>query len=110
MSNAYRTEWSGNYPCLCHGEWTLLKNEIEIPEPIPFQGQPANTLGLYSEWHFDDNWCEQFEDYEDGLPCSEWIEQYQDYLSKIAPSNDWEKVFAAFQKNDWRYNSCGGCI
>ena len=110
MTNKYRANWSGSYPCLCSGEWTLFKNEIEIKEPIPFQNNPANTYGVYSEWHFDENWIEQFEDYEDGLLCTEWCKEYKDYLSKIAPMDEWDKIYYAFQENDWRHCECGGCI
>lgn len=110
MANEYRAEWTGCYPTLCYGDWTLYKNEIEITEPIPFQGNPANTHGFYSQWYFDEDWCEQFEDYEDGLLCTEWCEENKDYLSKIAPSSDWNKIYAAFQEFDWRHGECGGCI
>lgn len=106
----YRAEWSGSYPCLCHGEWTLFKDDVEITIPIPFQGSPANTYNVYSEWRFDDDWSEDWDDYEDGELCDDWCLANHDYLSMIAPKEDWPDIFAAFQANDWRHNSCGGCI
>ena len=105
----YYAEWTGEYPNLCHGEWRLYRNEKELNVEIPFQGSPADTFGVYSEWWFE-NWSEVFGDYEDGLSCKEWCEEYQEWLSKIAPEQDWNKIFEAFQENDWRYGECGGCI
>lgn len=40
-------EWSGSYPSLCCGEWTLYHNEEEVDVSIPFQGHPADTYGEY---------------------------------------------------------------
>ena len=106
----YWTEWTGRYPNLCHGEWHLYRDKEELNVEIPFQGSPANTFGTYYEWGFDENYCEDFEDYEDGLACDAWCNEYQDYLEKVAPKSDWPCVFAAFQKKDWRHGICGGCI
>ena len=107
--NMYTTEWTGTYPNLCSGEWTLFKYSEKVDVEIPFQGNPANTFGIYSEWWFE-NWSEVFGDYEDGLSCEEWCKENKDYLEKVAPKSDWPLVFEAFQENDWRHGSCGGCI
>lgn len=45
-------EWSGSYPNLCRGEWTLYHNEEEVDVSIPFQGHPADTYGKYWKWFF----------------------------------------------------------
>ena len=108
--NTYTAEWTGRYPCLCSGEWTLFKNGEKVNVEIPFQGSCAGTSGTYEEWHFDENWCEVFEDYEDGLACDAWCNKYRDYLAKVAPKSDWTQIFMAFSRNDWRHGSCGGCI
>lgn len=108
--NVYKAEWSGSYPCYCSGEWTLYINNKPCEIEIPFQNSPANTEGNYQEWWFDENWCEQFGSYSDGMCCEEWCKEYQDYLSKIAPREDWEEIFEAFQDCDWRHGECGGCI
>ena len=106
----YEAKWSGAYPCLCCGAWELFIDDKLCEVEIPFQGEPADTYGEYSEWHFDDNWCEQFDFYQDGLSMDAWCEEYKDYLSKIAPVSDWGLVYCAFQEDDWRHGSCGGCI
>lgn len=31
-------------------------------------------------------------------------------ISVFATPKQYIEVFQAFQKNDWRHNSCGGCI
>lgn len=130
----WKTEWTGSYPNLCSGSWILYKDGVEIPltESFPFgedwvseeeakeefeDGKagflyftPADTFGTYSTWHFED-WMEVFEDYEDGLLVDAWIKEYKDWLMEIDPSgNDWKDIYAAFCENDWRHNSCGGCI
>jgi hypothetical protein len=105
----YYAEWSGSYPCLCSGEWTLFIDDEPCKVEIPFQGDCADTFGTYEEWHFE-NWIEVFEDYECGMHCDDWCNEYQDYLEKVAPKSDWPLVFEAFQANDWRHGSCGGCI
>lgn len=106
----YYAEWSGRYPCLCSGEWTLFIDDKPCKVEIPFQNDCADTFGTYEEWHFDENWCEVFDDYECGMQCDDWCNEYRDYLEKVAPKSDWPLVFGAFQANDWRHSSCGGCI
>ena len=106
----YEAKWSGGYPCLCSGEWKLYINGELSEVEIPFQGEPADTYGTYPSWHFDENWCEVFEDYEEGLNVDAWCEEYKDYLDLIAPVSDWPLVYEAFSSEDWRHGSCGGCI
>lgn len=69
-----------------------------------------NTAGIYQTWHFED-WQEVFEDYIDGLECDDWIKENDCWISGIADCYD-EKVvlFKAFQAQDFRTCSCGGCI
>lgn len=104
--------WTGSYPVLCSGMWEVYKDG----EPInmrncPFVDCDANTFGIYQSWHFDDDWIEVFEDYEDGLLINAWIKEYRDWLMEIDPSgNDWEVIYNGFRSQDWRRGSCGGCI
>ena len=106
----YTTEWTGHWPCLCFGDWKLYKDgELLLDADIPFQGEPAYTFGEYRGWHFV-NHSEEWYYYEDGLSCGEWITQHRDWLSSFAPEEDFEKIYSAFQANDWRYNSCMGCV
>lgn len=109
VMSEYETKWTGRYPSLCHGEWSLYKDGKKLNVYIPFQNNDASTYGLYQSWHFED-WLEVFESYEDGLNAEQWIEEYQDWLESFAPEEDWEDIYYAFQMNDFRMGSCGGCV
>jgi len=104
--------WSGSYPCLCFGEWTLKVNGKDVSDKIPedLRESSMNTYGTYQSWHFED-WMEVFEDYEDGLDCEAWIEENDEWLSEITKDYSIkEQIFAAIQSEDFRSGSCGGCI
>lgn len=68
-----------------------------------------DTEGIYQSWHFED-WEDVWESYKDGLECDDWIKKNDYWISKIADCCD-EKVslFKAFQAQDFRTCSCGGC-
>lgn len=105
-------QWSGCYPCLCCGEWSLIINNIDVSEFIPddLRHNSMNTFGTYESWHFED-WIEVFEDYEDGLEIDEWIEDNKYWLYKITKDEEIiRKIYNAIQKEDFRTGSCGGCI
>ena len=109
MVNAY---WSGSYPTLCYGKWTLEVNGVDVSDLIPkeLRESEMNTFGTYQEWHFED-WLEVFEDYDDGLKCDEWIEENKYWLDAITEdTNVQKKIFYAINEHDWRHGSCGGCI
>lgn len=108
--NAYSAIWSGEYPNLCYGFWTLYKNGEPMKTDIPFAETDAETYGTYSRWSFNSDWEEEWEEYEDGLSCAEWIMKYKDWLSSIAPKDDWENIYNAFTVEDFRRGECGGCI
>ena len=104
--------WSGSYPCLCFGEWTLKVDGKDVSEKIPndLRESSMNTYGTYQSWHFED-WDVVFEDYEDGLDCEEWIEENDEWLSEITTDYSIkEQIFIAIQSKDFRHGSCGGCI
>lgn len=109
----WRTEWTGSYPNLCSGVWHLYKDDVEVYNPFKDEdgyGVPADTYGMYSGWYFDGNYMEMFYDYEDGLSEKAWIDEHKEWLSNIADEEEWFDIYYAFQANDWRYGSCGGCI
>lgn len=105
--------WTGSYPNLCRGEWMLLIDEKDVSNKIPedYRDEPMYTNGVYSRWRFGNHWKEEWEQYEDGLGCKEWIEENKEWLDNITKDeNDQKDIYFAFQLNDWRYGSCGGCI
>lgn len=115
------TEWTGRYPTLCSGIWHLYRdgeeiNVKDIPfnyddcDPEWFHARPAETFGTYSLIYFGRDFEERYEEYADGLSVEEWIEKYRDWLETIAEEADFSKVYAAFQENDFRHTSCGGCL
>lgn len=109
MMAEWDARWSGCWPNLCSGEWTLYRDGEKVDVEIPFQGTPADTFGVYSRWYFV-GWIENFEDYESGMEAEQWCDCYGDWLSSFAPEEEWEAVYEAFQCEDWRYGSCEGCI
>ena len=42
--------WSGSYPNLCRGEWTLLIDGKNVSDKIPkdLRNEPMNTKSVYS--------------------------------------------------------------
>lgn len=103
--------WSGKYPSLCIGEWTLLIDGKDVSDKIPEEVRRLhmNTYGIYQGWNFKD--MEQFYDYEDGLQAGEWIEENLEWLENITKDPGLQDaIYEAFRIDDWRHRSCGGCI
>ena len=102
-------KWSGKYPNLCQGVWSIFVDGIDYSDYIPkeIRHSPMGTHGFYSEWSFDDDYGEVWEEYEDGLHFGEWAKQ-NDWVKNI-PANPFD-IYCAFNVEDWRYDSCGGCI
>lgn len=109
MSN-WEAKWSGSYPSLCCGEWTLYMDGRVVDTEIPFQRNCADTYGVYDEWFFGEDYDEQWYSYSDGLKCEMWCDTYKDWLSTIAEESEWSNIYDAFNVEDWRIGSCGGCI
>lgn len=109
----FKTEWTGSYPNLCSGVWKLYVDGKDKSDLIPedLRDYPMGTVGIYWTWNFDDGWGEIWESYIDGFECNDWIKENDSWISKIADCYD-EKValFKAFQDQDFRTCSCGGCI
>jgi len=111
-------EWTGSYPCLCRGEWKLYVQGRDFSELLAGRGE-MNTAGEYQSWHFEDNWMEVFESYQDGLKYPEWEKENIDWLSKVAADpvvaeevgsrteELYRAVYEAISEEDWRHNSCG---
>ena len=113
-----KVKWTGEYPCLCHGQWEIeinnkkiidKENYIEKEDRYEyghFLCEEMNTKKEYSKWHFDKNYSEEWETYEDGLEYDEWIKtEKKEKLEKILEKNN-----IKLTKEDWRHGSCGGCI
>lgn len=110
--NTYTTEWTGEFPVLCHGEWKLYKNEEDISYLIPedLKYDCMDCYGEYEEWEFDDEGQEHWNTYVDGYSETRWIKENKYWIKDIGPETDYPSIFKAFQKQDWRAGSCGGCI
>lgn len=104
-------EWTGVYPCLCAGRWVLKINGVDYSHLIPFKNTDANTYGSYATWSFGEDWEEEWDWYDDGLPYEAWVRENEEWLSKLPCAEfDMEELYKAFQEEDWRHGSCGGCI
>lgn len=105
-------KWSGSYPCLCCGKWTLKVNGEDVSDKIPkdLRDSSMYTYGSYRRWHFE-NWLEVFENYESGLECDDWVEENKKWLNEIATDLDIQReIYHAINEQDFRSGSCGGCI
>ena len=104
--------WSGEYPCLCVGEWSLKVNGEDVSDKIPkdLRESSMNTRGNYRSWHFE-KWMEVFENYSDGLDCEDWIEENKEWLNTITTDVDTKKeIYNTINMQDFRSGSCGGCV
>lgn len=113
MSTKVEAKWSGKYPNLCSGHWTLIVNGVDVSDKIPMNliNHPMNTHGIYNKWKFGTNWDAIWDDYSDGLFCSEWIEENDYWLNKITKDNSIKSdIYYAINSEDFRHGSCGGCI
>ena len=107
----WKTEWTGKFPNHCHGEWILYRDGAKINVEIPFAKLPAATKGCYQGFYFDDKWNCFWYDYIDGMDYPDWSNHFFDFLKSITTDMaEWKDIYRAFQKNDWRFCSCGGCI
>lgn len=118
-----KVDWSGSYPALCSGTWSIFIDEMELPIPESPICSNMGTYGVYSSWHFNDDWSEEFEDYDDGESFSEWIEEdgiwliyslknLADFYSLKLDynTNFLERIYSKINECDFRGGSCGGCI
>lgn len=75
------------------------------------------TYGTYQTWGFGEDWSEDWDLYDDGLEFPEWLAENSEWLLTAFDANSVEKTWVnaqgfynAVSNNDWRHNSCGGCI
>ncbi len=105
--------WSGSYPCLCSGQWTLIVNGKNVSSKIPesLRISSMNTYKTYETWRFGEHYDEIWEDYEDGLKCDKWIADNDYWLKNITADAEIKRnIFFAINEKDFRSGSCGGCI
>lgn len=106
-------EWSGGGWALCSGEWSLYIDGKNFTKKIPkrLRTDSMNTLGEYRGWTWGGDYGEEWYTYKDGLGKTEWITDNENWLSKITDDVEiWSEIYDAIQEQDFRMNSCGGCI
>ena len=103
-------KWTGRYPCLCDGEWIITVGDENVDLPDKVRISPMGTHGAYKSWTFDKDANDVWTLYEDGLDFEPWL-QKNSWISRLNLSHKEEHaLYDAISKEDWRYNSCGGCI
>lgn len=115
-------KWSGTYPNLCRGKWTIYIDYMELPIPEMNSFNDMGTPGTYERWHFDDNYSEQTETYnvvtseDDMTRIKNWIHYSLNSLEKAYylkfDINDSliDTIVEKICEVDFRSGSCGGCI
>lgn len=117
MINNFKAEWSGGYPSLCFGEWHISYDGEMLTLPESIKCSPMNTFKEYQSWHFNDDYIEEFESYDAGKDFNEWILDNHAWIDdafnllKIETKEEnYKNLYDAINAEDWRHNSCGGCI
>lgn len=98
--------WTGEWPCLCSGEWILKINGEDKSDLIPdkLRTSPMGTYGTYEKWYFDKHWNDVTKSYKNGLKCDKWINENRYWLNNISVVDKVQKqLYEAFRANDWRY-------
>lgn len=106
-------KWTGKWTCLCHGEWILIVDGVDVSNKIPEELRDScmNTYGNYKRWRFTKNWNVKWSSYNSGLECDEWIEANLEWLKTITTDERvMEQIYDAINAEDFRAGSCGGCI
>lgn len=111
--------WSGRYPNLCSGQWTIKIDNMHLPIPEYFISSPMNTCGTYQSWHFESNWSEVWDSYDDGSDWfheNDWLHYAFECLAEgynliwTGDRNILREIYEEITEKDWRSGSCGGCI
>ena len=113
MSTKVKAKWNGKYPNFCSGQWTLIVNGVDVTDKIPMNliNSPMNTYGIYNNWRFSSDWDVIWDNYYDGLSCSEWIKENDYWLNEITKDNSIKSdIYYAINSEDFRQGCCGGCI
>jgi len=115
-------KWSGTYPNLCSGEWSIYIDYMELPIPEMNSFGDMGTSGTYERWYFDDDYSEQTETYDivtsedDIIQLKDWIIyslkslENAYYLKFNITDKLIETIIEKISEVDFRSGSCGGCI
>lgn len=107
----FEAAWSGAWPHLCSGEWTLFKDGVNVSRLIPEEKRysPMDTAGTYTQQTLSENLDTECNEYEDGLEVQQWILE-NPWIETICDTEE-EKIdlFYEISVSDWRHGSCGGC-
>lgn len=109
VDNVFEVKWTGGYPIRCSGEWIILYKGSRVAIPEDKVSSHMNTEGSYDTWHFEE-WSDVWESYNDGDCIEAWLID-NDWVFNITNDVDeLDELFSKIQDQDWRHNSCGGCI
>lgn len=107
-----KAKWTGCCFAHCVGEWKLYVDGNDVTNKIPedLRTEPMNTYKKYERWYLN-GWVEEWELYYDGLKQDKWIESNKYWLDEITKDIEAQRqIFKAINEQDFRPNSCGGCI
>lgn len=116
-TNNLEVRWTGHYPNLCCGEWNIIYKGKELTVPEDMKHTPMYAFGEYGEWHFDEEYMEEWDYYTDGDTKEVWIQRNLEWITSMFQEHEIEitdellsELFDKIQEQDWRHGSCGGCI
>jgi len=109
-----KVSYSGKYPALCFGEWIITIDGKEIRLPGDKFGE-MDTYGEYDKWHFEEDWEVVWGKYYDGMRFKKWkesdiCEKLVKFLDIKFTDEQLEQLYDKINLEDWRSESCGGCI
>jgi len=110
--------WTGSYPNLCSGEWEITIEGTKVNLPDDIVNSSMGTKGEYDTWSFGENYSEDWDSYEDGDDFEQWLSYSNGWVIYVflqagiveASMEEKRRLFELIRENDWRHNSCGGCI
>lgn len=110
-------KWTGEWPCLCHGEWIIKHNGKELNIPDEIKINPMYTYGSYVYVGFDNNYQATEDKYFDGLKKKEWLKVNHKWIHKMFEEAGIEitkellnELYDKINNQDFREMSCGGCL
>jgi hypothetical protein len=110
-ANPFTAKWSAQGHNLCTGHWQISYQGLPLTLASKQADNHMNTYGIFSCLYPDD------EDYAEGLSVEPWIEENADWLSELFEIHnipfDSQYVlwfYEAVNGQDWRCDSCGGCM
>jgi hypothetical protein len=114
------SKWSGGSYSLCCGSWNInINGKVLVSEDKhSVLNESMNVYGTYDTWEFDEDYSEEWSTYSDGLHLNDWIKSdIANRLFLLVEENGISltrelkvKLYDSFVGEDWRHNSCGGCI